>query len=306
MSRQLFGPGLRGEVAEQIQRALVNAGFDTNGVDGQYGGATAAAVEAFQAQQAIPVTGTVDDVTWDRLLNQPIPATDLRSLWLTATIEGHNYTLAMGNWDGAWLTWGLVGFTLKHGEVQKIIANVGQDAPQRISDAFGAQATELRNIMQAPQTEQAQWADSITANGRLIEPWLSAFARFGGFPEVQQEQRRRANEDYFQPALNTARNLGLKTELGVALCFDIHVQNGGIGPAARSMIAQRLSQGGAPDESALRLVIADSVADSASPQFRDDVRARKQAIASGDGTVHGLHLVLANWGLSEAPAPELT
>ena len=63
--------------------------------------------------------------------------------------------------------------------------------------------------------------------------------------------------------------------------------------------------GGAPDESALRLVIADAVADSASPQFRDDVRARKRAIASGAGTVHGLQLVLANWGLSEAPAPEL-
>jgi hypothetical protein len=32
--------------------------------------------------------------------------------------------MVAGNFDNAWLTWGIIGFTLKHGEIQKIIKEV--------------------------------------------------------------------------------------------------------------------------------------------------------------------------------------
>ena len=68
-------------------------------------------LRAFQTAKSLPATGKVDDVTWQALMQRPIPGTDLRSLELTAAFEGHGYTLAQGNWDGAWLTWGVIGFT---------------------------------------------------------------------------------------------------------------------------------------------------------------------------------------------------
>ncbi len=49
-------------------------------------------------------------------------------------------------------------------------------------------------------------------------------------------QLERARKQYPRPALETAGRLGFVTELGVALCFDIHVQNGGVKRAAMATI----------------------------------------------------------------------
>ena len=107
---------------------------------------------------------------------------------------------------------------------------------------------------------------------------------------------------YFQPALQTARNFNLKTELGQALAFDIHVQNGGIKPEARTQIQQQVAQHPVGNEQDLRVIIANAVADKASATFREDVRARKLTLATGTGTVHKATFVLRNWGLADLPA----
>jgi hypothetical protein len=36
-------------------------------------------------------------------------------------IRRHNYGLIVGKFDGAGLTWGIIGFTLKHGELSEIV-----------------------------------------------------------------------------------------------------------------------------------------------------------------------------------------
>jgi hypothetical protein len=163
-------------------------------------------------------------------------------------------------------------------------------------------AADLVGIMQASARDQERWANSVSAGSRVVEPWRTGFAVLGQFPEVQAEQRRRAHDDYFVPAVNTANKLGLKSEVGLALCFDIHVQDGGISNAARSII----DDAGSPvTEHDLRVIIANAVADSARQDFSADVRQRKLTIANSEGDVHGGHFVLDNWGLSEASAPEL-
>jgi hypothetical protein len=224
----------------------------------------------------------------------PVPTTQVRSIGLTAFFEGHGYSLVQGNWDGAWLTWGLIGFTMKYGEVQKIIMSVQANAPQLIEQAFGDQATELIELMESTPRQQEQWADSITERSGVIEPWSSAFAALGQFPEVQQAHRDMDHRDYFAPAILTARGLGLKSELGLALCFDIRVQNGGIGTKARSIIQNSLAGQPPADEKALRAIIANAVADAARSQ-NEDVRQRKLCIANGSGQVHGTVYVLQNW-----------
>ncbi len=117
-------------------------------------------------------------------------------------------------------------------------------------------------------------------------------------PEVQEIQRRFAFKRYMEPAKKTFRQLGLKSELGLALCFDIHVQNGSIKSAAMAAI----NASGARGEPALRAAIANAVADQSREQYREDVRSRKLAIATGAGTVHGMKLDLASWGLADVPA----
>jgi len=134
----------------------------------------------------------------------------------------------------------------------------------------------------------------------VVEPWRSAFARFGSEDLVQASQLARARDDYFASAARTAERIGLTTELGVALCFDVHVQNGGVKKEALEAIeAERTPETGQQD---LRILVAEAVADNAAPTWRNDVRTRKLAIATGAGAVHGEHLVLESWGLGEYPA----
>jgi len=305
MLRILYGPGAHGGTVGDIQRALLAAGFDPQGTDGLYGRDTGAAVTSFQQARGLPTTGFVDDATWQALMQKPLPATNIRSLELTAAFEGHGYTLAQGNWDGAWLTWGIIGFTLKHGEVSQIILSIQANTPQLVRQAFGDKADELIRVMRDSPENQQAWANSVSVGSRLVEPWRSGFALLGQFPQVQEAQRQRAFSDYFVPAVNTAKSFSLKSELGLALAFDIHVQNGGVHSTARAAIQNALAAQPPSTEQALREIIANAVADAADPSFSADVRQRKLTVARGVGEVHGGHFVLANWGLSESPASEL-
>jgi hypothetical protein len=306
MPRLLYGVGAHTGIVSDIQRALSAANFDPKGVDGMYGGNTAGAVKAFQQTHGLSPTGMVDDVTWQALMKKAIPGSDVRCLELTAAFEGHGYTLAQGNWDGAWLTWGIIGFTLKHGEVQKIVLEIARSSPDLIRKAFGENAEKLIAIMNDRPRNQEQWADSLSASGgRLAEPWRTGFALLGQFPEVQEAQRQFAHTDYFVPAVSTARDLKLGSELGLALCFDIHVQNGSISPSAREDIQTALAAKPPSSERELREIIANAVAENSALRFVEDVRQRKLTIARGSGMVHGARFVLANWGLSEDPAREV-
>ena len=303
--RTVFGVGAFGEIIKDIQEALTKASFDTKGTDGVYGINTSTAVHAFQGAKAITPTGVVDDVTWQALMQGPLPSPGDRSLQLTASIEGHGFGLAVGNFDGALLTWGIIGFTLRSGEVQSIVLAVNQSSPQIVQQAFGFYSGELLNLMRASTADQESWAQQHTlSNGGLAEPWKSMFAAFGSYPEVQQEQVKHVQTDYLSRAIQTAKKLGFTSELGLALCFDICVQNGSVTSAAMNEINQRTT--GSTSEGELRVVVANAVADAAQPTWREDVRTRKLTIANGEGTIHGHNYLLENWGLSsQFPAAEL-
>jgi hypothetical protein len=299
MGRSLFGIGAQGPLIADLQTWLAARGFDPRGSDGLYGIDTAAAVRGFQSSVAQPATGTVNDEQWTALTGKAVPDVEARALQLTSTFEGHGYGLVQGNWDGAWLTWGIVGFTLKNGDIQTIIRNLQRSGSRSLAAAFGDNVRQLLDVMNAAESEQEAWANRITMGARVAEPWRTHFHQFGTFADVQAEQRLRAHQDYFVPAMRTAAALGLVTELGIALCFDIHVQNGGVGGAARDAVARSAAAG---TELARREALANAVAEHAKPEFRDDVRARKMAIARGQGVVHERRVDLAAWGLTENAA----
>ncbi len=302
--RKLFGIGAIGETIKQVQQTLTQAGFDTKGVDGLYGQDTANAVRGFQEAKSLPVTGAIDDGSWESLMQRPIPSVSERSLQLTANFENHGFGLAVGNFDGALLTWGVIGFTMQSREIQSIILEVNRSNPDRVRQAFGADTDELLNLMTAPPDFQKRWADERTlAHGALAEPWHSMFATFGSFPEVQQAQLRHVQNEYMTPAIQTARQLRMTSELGLALCFDIHVQNGSIKPAAMKQIEAK-SNSKTP-EAELRKIVANAVADFSKAKWKEDVRRRKLTIATGQGRIHGHNYLLDNWGLAEFDAAEV-
>jgi peptidoglycan hydrolase-like protein with peptidoglycan-binding domain len=90
----------------ELQKGLQGRGFDPRGVDGIYGRDTVAAVEAFQRDAGNAITGSISDDEWTTLTDREVPDIESRCLQVTASFEGHGYTLIQGNWDGAWLTWG--------------------------------------------------------------------------------------------------------------------------------------------------------------------------------------------------------
>lgn len=301
MARTFFAVGAIGPIVKRIQKEL---GVKDADADGIYGSGTATVVSGFQRSHSLPAMGAVDDATWNLLMKRPVPAASERALQLTAAFEGHGFELAVGNFDGALLTWGIIGFTMASGEVQAIVLNINTASPQLVQQAFGTYESELLDLMRGPHDKQLQWTNDHTLDhGGLAEPWKTMFARFGSFPEVQAEQMAHVRNEYMEPAVATAKSLGLITELGLALCFDIHVQNGGIKTAAMADIQQQITPGMA--ELDLRRIVANAVASHARPIYREDVRRRKLTIATGQGTVHGHNYVLTNWGLGEFNAAEL-
>lgn len=68
-----LGLGARGPQVEQVQRRLVELGYETP-VDGRFGQETRSAVVAFQNAQGLPVTGVVGPLT-EAALRNPAPST---------------------------------------------------------------------------------------------------------------------------------------------------------------------------------------------------------------------------------------
>ncbi|MCI0409432.1 MAG: peptidoglycan-binding protein, partial [Acidobacteria bacterium] len=278
MSKILLGRGAKGELVRRLQQNLQRQGFDPGGIDGDFGEKITEAVSAFQGARNLPSSGDVDVTTWQHLMRVPIPPVRDRSLQVSADFEGHGFHLVQGNWDGAGLTWGIIGFTLKQGEIQKILLEIHGDRPDLFEQAFGNKVEDLLTLIEASRAEQMRWADSISRGPkkvRVAEPWRSAFRKLGEMEEVQRVQLRLADQDYFRPSLETAKEQDLNTELGIALAFDIHVQNGGIKPTAAEQIRKVLTQNPVSSELERRVIIAHAVADKARPEFREDVRSRK-------------------------------
>ncbi|MFM2045240.1 MAG: hypothetical protein RLY86_3816 [Pseudomonadota bacterium] len=295
----------RGLIVRRIQESLADQGHPVRTIDGIFGGETEGVLKSWQEGNGIIPHGQLDGETWQGLMQAPIPDLFDRCLQLTADFEGHGFTLAKGNWDRAHLTWGIVGFTLKHGNLGKVIQQVEQKAPHLLVSAFGAErARELLRVVDAPAAEQRAWADGISvapSKVRLQPPWAAGFAALGSFLEVQEIQVALAKEIYWARAERDFRRLGLTEARDMALCFDAAVQNGGIDDDKESRFRTGLAgSGGGIGAEDRRLILATAVAEGSKPRFKADVMARKGTIALGHGIVHEGRYRLDDWGLAAA------
>jgi len=303
MPRVYFSKGCKGMIAKRIQTDLQRQGFVVGDpltfADGDFGGKTQTALQALQIARGLPVTGAVDGATWQQLTTDPLPSLFERCLQVTADFEGHGFGLAEGNFDGAGITWGVIGFTLSNGEIQAILKAAEQQAPGTLARVMGPLAAQWQAITAKPLSQQIDWANAMSsgpAKEGLPAAWLQAFARLGDESVIKRIQMQRAYDRYFVPCAAVAAQLKLRSELGVLLAFDVHVQNGGFKPDA---VAQAGALPAGTPEPVRREKLAEWVAQSARPKYQADVLSRKKTIALGQGVVHGAPYTLSSWGLGE-------
>lgn len=293
-----------GELVRGLQEGLGAAGCSVGTVDGIFGGDTETAVRKWQAQQGRAQDGVVTFADWTALTGRPAPSWPDRVLQVTASFEGTGFGKIVGNFDGAWLTWGIIGFTLKYGELGRLLRTLEIGNRTLLEQAFGVLLPRLLAVIHGTPLDQEAFANQISlgANHYKVDPpWAEAFARLGSFADVQTLQLQ-AVERYFAIARRDAGRFGLTSELGFGLCFDVAVQNGGIdGDQEENSIRRRLEQTPPADERDIRAVIAEVVAENSRPEYAADVRSRKTTWTTGAGTVHGAAYDLSDWGVGEFP-----
>ena len=287
---------VRGPLVQSVQAQLNAKGFNAGTADDVWGNNTITALRAWQSANGINPSGEIDDQTWTQLMGRVVPEMSQRALQLTGDWEGTGYGGANGNFDGQGITWGVVGFTWRNGELQDILKEIQAQYPAIFAQAFGALTGHMQDILVQPRAAQMDFARSISRNnGNAIEQsWSAAFKALGDVPEVQAIEDRHA-QHYWDSGAHFAVLFGLQTEMGQSLCFDIAVQN----TVTDAMIAEIQNKIGAHSmtEPEMIQIIAHVVADHANPTYYSDVLKRKITFATGQGKVHGDFYDIGCWGI---------
>jgi peptidoglycan hydrolase-like protein with peptidoglycan-binding domain len=300
----LLSRGARGPLVAELQ---VGLGLKA---DGDFGPKTEEAVRVMQKRLGITVNGVVTGAFWRGVFREEPPGLFERCLGLTASFEGHGYTAAAGNWDGAGMTWGIIGFTAKSRSLFHVLEAIPRTV---VAEAFaldggmslGHEAAEaVIDIGRRLQAERVAWGDRISdpavdprtkkAKAKLLPTWQVRFARLGQTKEGQAAQRKIARELYWTPAVRQLESKlpALRSERAYAMAFDCWVQQGGIYPSALAAAAK------AVDEKAALKAIAEAQAQG---PFAADIRSRRMTIAVGAGIVHRSAYTLDHFGLTYAP-----
>ena len=284
-----------------LQSALAQANFYTLRIDGEYGPGTEAALKKFQDARGTTADGRCRESDWEDITGLPPPSLFDRCLHLTAAFEGTGFEGAVGNFDGAGVTFGLIGMTLKS-DLPAFLNLVEREYPGTLARAFGANERTLRRILTASPAEKQNWANSISTGANrygLQAEWKDAFARLGSFPEVQKLQLDNARDLYWKICVKDAKRWRAANSLDVAMLYDTAVQMGGAGgrpslaSALDALMRAELDLKGVTR----RRRWAQIIAQAANPRWQDDVQRRRLAIGEGQGAVHGERFTMADWGL---------
>jgi hypothetical protein len=234
------------------------------------------------------------------ILDRPL---DYRCLALTGSLETTAgfpdcFAHVEGDFDGQGISFGALQWNLGQGTLQPLLLQMEQTHGEALQSCFDGHYPALKDGLQLPRAGQLAWARSIQdGRYRLAAPWGELFQSLGRRPEFQEIQRIAA-DGIFKAAQSLCAAYGLKSERGMALMFDIRVQNGGIGEAVKASIHSDFGQLDASlnplELEAARLrIVANRRAEAGNPRWIEDIRARKLTIADGEGTVHGRHYDLA-------------
>lgn len=303
--------GASGPEVVRIQQQLQESRFYSGPLDGLYGGGTESAVRNFQQHRGLNVDGVVGSTTWKELFDETeVPPPEIarrpleyRCLALTGTFETGTpvpdcFAGISGDFDGQGLSLGALQWNLGQGSLQPLIRSMVRSHPGLLESVFQDHFPELKLVFSATAEDQLAWVRSIQnpIRNTVNEPWRGLLKTLGRQQEFQEVQVREA-EVLYRQALDLCHNYGLWSERGVALMFDIKVQNGSISELVRAQIQRQIQRlpstlSEAAREQAMLEIIANRRSEASKPRWVEDVRRRKLTIAQGAGEVHGSHFNL--------------
>jgi hypothetical protein len=293
---------VNGPVVMALQLALGRAGQAIE-PDGDFGSITVEALRRWQAANGFTQADSIDAAQWRKLTNLNTPSIFDLCLDVTSDYEGTSFDRVVGNFDGAGITFGLIGFTLVNGEIKKLLTAIETLQKGSVSSAFGALFPRLMEVLDLPKNERLAWADSISLGAKkydVAQPWKDAFLRLGRLPAARKAQIDRAYDVYWKVAKrHIADFMAGKplTDRDAALWYDTAVQNS-IDDDDREEL-KTIAASGLTGRN-LREAFAKAIAAGSSPQWRKDVLSRKMSFADGTGGVHGSSYGLDVWGLTGA------
>lgn len=303
--------GSGGSEVAKVQRRLKALGYYRGPVDSAFGGATEAAVKAFQKAKKLAADGVVGPLTWKALFRKSVPEPELasrplayRCLALTGAFEtGHGipecFAGLSGDFDGQGISMGVLQWNFGQGSLQPLLTEISTKKPSLVKAIFQSNHDVLLAALDAEGEEAMRLARSIQhpVTHVIHEPWRGMFKALCRTEEFQAVQVRHANR-LFAAAQGLAAQYGLRSQRAVALMFDIKVQNGGISNLVKAQILsdfRSLPSALAGEEAEVRrmTIIANRRAEAVNPRWIEDVRARKLCIAKGEGAAHGIRYELA-------------
>jgi len=151
-----------------------------------------------------------------------------KAVTLTHAFEGSSFSTVIGNFDGAGISVGILGWNIGQGSLQPLLLKMNKTYPAVMKRAFGDKYGEITSVLTKSNIDQLAWAISINdSNNNIIPTWNSKFKALGNTTEFQNIQLQEESN-----IINSARKIfndfGLSTERGLALAFDIAVQNGSV------------------------------------------------------------------------------
>lgn len=314
-----FDVGCSGELILECQKELKNKNLYDDKIDGIYGRNTSNAVKKFSKTKTY-----IDSEVWENLLGKQWPSIFERSLQLTASFEGTGFNRIVGNFDDAILTFGIIGFTLKYGELANLLLEMEDNFPTILDKSFQDLVLEIRKQIKIYKDTKKldsfkEWGLKIQTNNIVHSPWRQGFSNLGNYSECQNIQKKIAENIYWKRALNLFDQFKLKEEdLNFGLCFDCSVQGfnkNGVNLATNNINkGNPLKNGEEWTDKEKRKIIATANAQTCNPRWRDDVFSRKSLFISGQDEgivfsrlaaaeskigaleVHGKKYSLINWG----------
>ena len=125
------------------------------------------------------------------------------------------------------LSFGVALFNQDAGHLGQLLTLMRQRDPARFDEIFGADASALCQITNAPGAPSAESANGRSARIQKIanadlweEPWLTRFREAGALKAFQSIQNQLASALFLEPMLRFGAWMGMNTERALAILMD--------------------------------------------------------------------------------------
>ncbi|WP_319411576.1 D-Ala-D-Ala carboxypeptidase family metallohydrolase [uncultured Cohaesibacter sp.] len=292
-----------GHLVRAIQSALTSSGLDTKGIDMIFGEDTEGALTVWRSstgRDALQAVIRVSD--WKDLTGLPEPDLFDICAQATAAFEGHGFGKIVGDFDGAVMTWGYHGFTLKYGHLQAVLLLIDQADPKILGSVFGQdRAKQLRSMLAMDLGDQIDWAREtvLDGNNKIRNDWFQQFADLGELEVTRKAQLAYSRKTYWQAiAVPQAAAMGLSDPLSLGMLFDAAIQQGGASRKTVQTVKAKKEANPSMTEMELRAELAYALRKQLSnSKWAEDVYARRKTFITGRGRIHGYTYDLGYWGL---------